>query len=88
MGISPQNRSRSWLATIRVQRRDILQLLKDNPSLQSYLEEAITIAYENSQDLAMAKTNLPLSTFPSTCPYQLLQALDVSFYPGEPSELI
>jgi hypothetical protein len=44
-------RSRSWLATIRVQRRDTLRLLKDNPSLKPYLEDVLSEAYENGRDL-------------------------------------
>ena len=31
-----QKRSRSWLATIRVQRRDLLRLLEESPSLKPY----------------------------------------------------
>jgi hypothetical protein len=84
----PQRRSRSWLATIRVQRRDLWRLLKDNPSLQSYLEEALLEAYANARDLAMAETDLPAATFPLNCPYQLTEILSESFYPGEPSQLI
>jgi hypothetical protein len=81
-------RSRSWLATIRVQRRDTLRLLKDNPSLKPYLEDALAEAYENGRDLAMGETDLPEQTFPVECPYSLTEILDNSFYPGEPSELI
>jgi hypothetical protein len=81
-------RSRSWLATIRVQRRDTLRLLKDNPSLKPYLEEALPEAYENGRDLAMGETNLPEQTFPKMCPYSFNEILDNSFYPGEPSELV
>jgi Domain of unknown function DUF29 len=84
----PQRRSRSWLATIRVQRRDLWRLLKDNLSLQSYLEEALLEAYANARDLAMAETDLPSATFPLNCPYQLTEILSESFYPGEPSQLI
>ena len=84
----PQHRSRSWLATIRVQRRDTLRLLKDNPSLKSYLDDALLEAYENAKDLAMGETNLPEQTFPADCPYNLLtEILGDRFYPGEPSEL-
>src|SRR5436190_22596228 len=36
----PHCRSRSWLATIRIQRSDLTDLLEDNPSLKPYLEEA------------------------------------------------
>lgn len=84
----PQQRSRSWLATLRVQRREILRLLKDNPSLQSYLSDALPEAYENARDLAMGETDLPEQTFPSDCPYQLTQILDDRFFPGGPSALL
>lgn len=83
----PQNRSRSWLATIRVQRRDISRLLKDNPSLKSYIDGGILEAYENAKDLAMGETNLPSCTFPSNNPYTIISILEDSFYPGEPSDL-
>ncbi len=81
-------RSRSWLATIRVQRRDTLRLLKDNPSLKSYLEDVVSEAYENGRDLAMGETDLPEETFPVECLYGLTELLDNSFYPGEVSELV
>ncbi|ALF51833.1 hypothetical protein ACX27_01575 [Nostoc piscinale CENA21] len=81
----PTKRSRSWLATIRIQRRDILKLLEENPSLNSYLEIAIQEAYENARDLASAETNLPLSTFLQQCSYILADIFNASFYPGEPS---
>lgn len=78
----PQCRSRSWLATIRVQRRNTLRLLKDNPSLKSYLEEALIEAYENARDLAMGETELPEETFSPECQYNLTQIFDDHFYPG------
>jgi hypothetical protein len=83
-----QRRSRSWLATIRVQRRDTLRLLKDNPSLKPYLEDVVSEVYENGRDLAMGETDLPEETFPKMCPYSLTEILDNSFYPGEASELV
>jgi hypothetical protein len=81
----PERRSRSWLATIRLQRREIIKLLVDNPSLKSYLPDALQSAYENGRDLAMGETNLPLKTFPSQCNYSFEQIVDNEFYPGEPS---
>lgn len=83
-----QRRSRSWLATIRIQRRDTLRLLKDNPSLKPYLQQACSEAYENAKDLAMGETDLPPQTFPSRCPYSLTEILDNDFYPGKSSELV
>ncbi|WP_413171220.1 DUF29 domain-containing protein [Anabaena azotica] len=80
----PNKRSRSWLATIRIQRRDILKLLNDNPSLQSYVVEAITAAYQNGRDLAAGETNLPFATFPEQCLYLWEDVMSNSFYPGLP----
>ncbi|HAO09596.1 MAG TPA: DUF29 domain-containing protein [Planktothrix sp. UBA8407] len=82
----PTKRSRSWLATIRVQRIDLEQLLEDSPSLKPYLTEALQKAYLKSLELASSETNLPLKTFPSECLYTLEQVLDNCFYPGEPSK--
>lgn len=79
----PEQRSRSWLATIRVQRRETLKLLSENPSLKLYLEESFQEAYENGRDLASGETNLPLSTFPKQCSYLLEEILNERFYPGE-----
>jgi len=82
----PQKRSRSWLATIRIQRRDILGLLQDNPSLKSYLDQALLDAYPNARDLAMGETDLPEQTFPDLCLYSLVDILDDRFFP-EASDL-
>ncbi|MBW4517362.1 MAG: DUF29 domain-containing protein [Timaviella obliquedivisa GSE-PSE-MK23-08B] len=81
------HRSRSWLATIRVQRRDTLRLLKENPSLKSALADTLPEAYENGKDLAMGETDLPKQTFPLLCPYPLSQVLESRFYSGEMSTL-
>jgi hypothetical protein len=71
-------------------------LLKDNPSLRSYLEDALAEAYENGRNLAMGETDLAEETFPVECPYSLTEILGDSeallqvdrFYPGEASELV
>jgi Domain of unknown function DUF29 len=81
----PQQRSRSWLSTIRVQRRDTLRLIQDNLSIKPYLEEAFQEAYENGRDLAVGETDLPFKTFPQNCFYSLEEILDSHFYPGEAS---
>lgn len=73
------------LATIRVQRREILKLLSENPSLKPYLEEALQESYQNSRDLASGETNLRLSTFPKQCLYPFEEILSDRFYPGEPT---
>ena len=68
----PQRRSRSWLATIRIQRLDISELLEEKPSLKPYLEEALQKAYLKGVELAVGETDLPDSTFPAECSYSLI----------------
>jgi hypothetical protein len=82
-----QHRSRSWLATLRIQRMDISELLEDNPSLKTYLEEALQKGYVKGVALAVAETNLPEQTFPHDCPYSLAEVLGDHFHPGKPNEL-
>jgi hypothetical protein len=84
----PQHRSRSGLATLRIQRLDLTELLEDNPSLKPYLEEALCKAYLKGIELAISETNLSNRTFPRECPYSLVEILDNHFYPGEASEWV
>ncbi|NJN85245.1 MAG: DUF29 domain-containing protein [Leptolyngbyaceae cyanobacterium SL_7_1] len=84
----PQHRSRSWLATLRIQRLDIATLLEENPSLKPYIGEALDKAYARGVELAVGETNLPNQTFPKDCPYGLVELLDDRFYPGEASDLL
>ncbi|WP_342663854.1 DUF29 domain-containing protein [Cylindrospermum stagnale] len=83
-----QRRSRSWLATLRIQRLDTAELLEENPSLKSYLEEVLGKAYLRGVELAIRETDLPSRTFPSDCPYSLTEILCDRFYPGDKSELL
>ncbi|PHX55642.1 DUF29 domain-containing protein [Tychonema bourrellyi FEM_GT703] len=77
-------RSRSWVNTIRIQRMDLLELLKENPSLKPYLQEALQTAYIKGLALASGETDLPRTTFPENCPYGLEDIFSDRFYPGEP----
>lgn len=76
-----ENRSNSWLGTIREQRAQIRLLLNDSPSLQPYLEQAFTEAYELGIALAMRETQLEPAVFPEVCPYSLQQVLQAGFLP-------
>jgi len=83
----PDHRSRSWLATIREQRRQILRVNRENPSLQPYLQEAIEDAYQSALNLAVSETSLSYKVFPQECPYSPEQMLDSEFFPGREFEL-
>jgi Domain of unknown function DUF29 len=78
----PENRSKSWLATIREQRRKIRKLLEDNPSLKPYLSQACNDAYEDGLDLVIRETPLEYQNLPETCSYVIDQVLSDSFFPG------
>ncbi|WP_121967973.1 DUF29 domain-containing protein [Leptolyngbya sp. BC1307] len=83
-----EKRSRSWLATISIQRLDISELIADNPSLKPYLSEALETAYRKGIMLAMKETDLPQKTFLTGVTYSLEAILSESFYPGEASGLV
>jgi len=82
----PDQRSRSWFATIREQRRRVERLLKKSPSLQPYLPEALENGYQDALDLAVRETSLSYKTFPPEYPYSLEQILNNNVFPGESFE--
>jgi hypothetical protein len=83
-----QRRTRSWVATIAIQRLDIAELLEESPSLKPDLEKSLQHAYLKAINLAVQETSLPKRTFPTECPYLLAEILGDRFYPGEPSDLL
>ena len=79
----PQQRSKSWTATIIEQRQEIQELIADNPSLKSYLVEAMNKGYQKSVLLVVKETPLSLDDLPAQCPYTLDQVMDPNFYPEQ-----
>lgn len=75
----PAKRSKSWRISIREQRREITLLLKENPSLKPYLNEAIVAGYASGVDLALRETNLDDHDLPTICPYSPEQIFDPNF---------
>ncbi|MEA5579877.1 DUF29 domain-containing protein [Nodularia harveyana UHCC-0300] len=75
----PNLRSRSWELTIKEQRLRLQELLQENPSLQSHLNEFIDKVYPLSTISAERETGL--SVFPETCPYKLTEILSPDFLP-------
>ncbi|MEL6606341.1 MAG: DUF29 domain-containing protein [Cyanobacteria bacterium J06614_10] len=82
-----KERSRSWFATINIQRLDICELISDNPSLKPYLNEAMEAAYKKGLMLAVKESGLPSKTFPNAAAYALEDVLAEGFYPGEQSDM-
>jgi hypothetical protein len=83
----PEKRSRSWLATIKIQRIEITKHLKNNPSLKPYLNDAIVDAYEIGILEAVKETGLSSQTFPSSCLYSQSEIVGDRFLPGSNDDL-
>ena len=80
--LQPDLRGKSWRSTIREQRRQIQKLIKKNPSLKSYVDEAISEGYESALDLVVRETPLDYQDLPQVCPYAIAQIFDPNFPVG------
>lgn len=72
----PGARPKSWVYTIREQRRKIQRHLKENPSLKPYLSEAIAIGYEDGLDLLGRETPLDPDQLPQSCPFTQVEIFE------------
>ncbi len=67
----PEKRGKSWIQTIREQRKAIRKILKNCASLRGHVPEMLAEAWAEARDDAAFETELPLSIFPETCPWSL-----------------
>jgi len=79
----PQKQSKSWRSTIWTQRRDLLRLLQESPSLKHILQERLIEAYDDAVIQAVCQTSLPQSFFPTKCPFTWEQIFDENFWPSQ-----
>lgn len=77
--LQPNLRGKSWRSTIREQRRQIQKLITKNPSLKSYLDEAMSEGYESALDLVVRETPFDYQELPQGCPYAIAQIFDNNF---------
>ncbi|MBC5795825.1 DUF29 domain-containing protein [Sphaerospermopsis sp. LEGE 00249] len=78
----PANQSSSWLATIDEQRRQILFIFEDSPSLEkNFLATISDKCYQMARKSASKETKLPLGVFPESCPFCHAEIFDLDFYP-------
>ena len=77
----PELRGRSWRPTLRVQRGELLRLLRRMPSLGNYLGETLPETYDLAVEQAISETELPDDIFPEACPFTIQQILDEEFFP-------
>ena len=77
----PVRRGKSWQLTIKGQRVSCSDVLDDNPSLKSKLDELFIKSYYRAKLEAAKETGLDEEFFPATCPYTLNQVFDHTYYP-------
>lgn len=75
----PEQRTASWIFSIREQRRRYVDVLADNPGLKPRIEEALARAYPDARDWASDETHLPPDEFPAACPYAWEDILERPF---------
>jgi Domain of unknown function DUF29 len=75
----PKQQSKSWQITIRVQRRQVQRHIEQNPSLKSYLSEAIAVGYDLGLELFFKETQLLDVDLPEECPFTVEQIFDPLF---------
>ena len=56
--LQPDRRSKSWSNTVLIQRREVEDLLEENPSLKSYLDEAMRRAIQLGAKSAAIETDI------------------------------
>jgi hypothetical protein len=78
----PDMRSSSWQITIVRERAHIEEIEEDSPSLKTEARSLVESAYRKARIEAQTETKLPLSIFPSACPYTLEQLRDDEWFPG------
>lgn len=77
----PARRGKSWELTIKGQRANCSDVLSDNPSLKSKLDELFIRAYSRARIEAAKETGLDENHFPEQCSYTISQAFDNKFFP-------
>ena len=76
----------SWEDTIWEQRRQLVALPQDSPSLRHEVVPHLAQHYPAARRQARRDTRLPDATFPATCPWSVEQVLDEEFWPEGKAE--
>ncbi|NCG54497.1 DUF29 domain-containing protein [Serratia fonticola] len=74
-------RGKSWLLTIKEQRKKFVDCLEENPSLQNRLDERLVKVYRYAKLSAAKETGISENVFPESCPWSFEQITNDEFYP-------
>ncbi|CAN1210970.1 DUF29 domain-containing protein [Tumidithrix helvetica PCC 7403] len=73
-----QKRSPSWAYTIIEHSRRLNKAFKNSPSLKRHFDEVFDECYAAACQAASVETQLPLTTFPKSCPFAKTDVLDIN----------
>lgn len=74
-------RGRSWELSIIEQRLKFEETLEENPGLKPKINEILTKAYQFAVIQASRETKISRNIFPETCPWDVNDITDNTFYP-------
>ncbi|MEA5485532.1 MULTISPECIES: DUF29 domain-containing protein [Pseudanabaena] len=74
----PQKQSPSWAYTIIEHSRRLNTAFKNSPSLKRYFDDVFDECYTAACQAASVETQLPLVTFPQSCPFSKSDVLDIN----------
>jgi len=73
-----QKRSPSWAYTIIEHSRRLNKAFKSSPSLKRHFDVVFDECYDAACKAASVETQLPLATFPKSCPFSKSEVLDIN----------
>ena len=79
--VEKERNMRGWRGTVIEQRRQIQRLLKDSPSLKSFLGEIFLDCYQVARKDTLQKYQLSPEMFPIQSPFTIEEILDPNYLP-------
>jgi len=76
-------RGRGWRNSMNAARRRLRKLWRDHSSVRATLPQRYALVYDDARAGAADETDLPLATFPETCPWGLDEVLQDSWLPPD-----
>jgi Domain of unknown function DUF29 len=81
--LQPKRRTRSWNATMAIQRVKIRQLLDENPALKLSIPDVLARAYEPARIEVLSRLKTAAQPpAPNSCPWTFEQVIDDRFKPA------
>lgn len=78
----PEQRTRSWRATIRTQRSE-LRLLIESGTLRNHASAVLAKAYEEAREQAADEADVPVETFPAECAQTVAELIEQELEAGD-----